>query len=428
MHQVNSPHTQASIPDDMDTEDQYMANQVSNSVRGRPRNKRKRSNDIGPSETGESECDSTTTEYNAGSYSSDGIDDSEPSSLPRAKRGKRSSAKDDDYYAQPKTTKAKQRTRKLSDSIPHLGGADFPNGEDQSGSSDEEKDTIKAQRRARNKKFAREREQRLLQIGKLTKNDDLSPDEQRTAHQLLTRGTMPTIYKHWQLDFPTVADAVFFSGEDRDPRLTETHFVLETDKGTEFDAIIAFRDLLEICGRVKDCCNILKISPYECIVRTIRRYLTWAMRDARIRAHPNTTPVHIIYCKKEYETPKAAIDHVAAALAKLAEKWRSQLGAFHDNKGFWPVLIGIVVYGPGLVIIGLDTNPQPHCKSPGVRFLGQVDFMSSDSDIWSTLGVAIVIKHIQRTMIKLAMAYNHPFVAPILDESTKAMDDHDPDL
>jgi hypothetical protein len=423
---VTSPHTQASQSDD--TENQHSAKRVKISEPECSGKNRKRSDDFDPSETGESEWyASDSTEYKA-SDGSDCIDDSEPSSLPRAKRGKMASAKDD-YCPQPKATKAKRKTKKVSDRILGPAESDLPSEEDQSVPTNEDNGTISEERAARNKKFARERAQRLLQIGELTQNEDLSPDEQRTTHQLLTRGCMPTIYKHWQLDFPTVPDAIFFSEKDKDPNLTDSNFVLEVDKGTEFDAISAFRDLLEICAKVKDFCMILKTSPHHYIRKTIRRYLSWAMRDARIRVHPNTTPVHILYCKKEYEKPKAAIDHVAAGLMKLADKWRSQLTASDDDKGVWPALIGIIVCGPALVLISLDTNPQSPSRSPGVKFLGQVDLTSPDSDIWSTLAVAIIIKHIQRTMIKLAMTYNHSFVAPILDESSfRAMDDHDPDL
>ncbi|KAJ5558522.1 hypothetical protein N7535_008737 [Penicillium sp. DV-2018c] len=424
--EVSSPHTQASMPDD--TKHQRLAKRVRNPVRRRPRINRKRSDNADSSETGESEY-ASTTEYRASdeSYSSHGGDDSESSSSPQAKRGKRSAAKFDDYGPQPKTTNTKRIMRKLSESNLGPVGSEIPNEEDQSNSTDEDGDTIRRKRQARNRKFARERAQRLLQIGKLTPNDDLCPDEQRTAQQLATRGIMPTIYKHWQLDFPTVADPVFFSDEDKDLKLTEQNFVLQAYKGTEFDAITAFRDLLELCSRVKDCCNVMKTSPYHCIMRTIRRYLDWAMRDALIKVDRKTIPAHIIYCKRKNENAKSAIDHAAAELSGLAGKWRRQLGAF--DKGVWPALIGIVVCGPVLYIVGLDANPRPHSKAPGVKFLGQIDLKSTDSDIWSTLGVAIVIKHIQMTMVKLATAYNHPSVAQILDESSfKALDDHDPDL
>lgn len=291
--------------------------------------------------------------------------------------------------------------------------------------SEEEYSIPKGERNELLNNLTRERAKRLLEAVELPQGHDLSPDEQRTAHQLLTRGCMPTIHRHWEKDFSTLPESLFFSGKDDDTKRTDSNFVLENDVGSEFYAIRAFQELLKICGNVRDYCNVLEACPSVYIKGSVQKYLRWALADAGIKAQPKTTPVHVIYCKRQDEASKAAFDKVNKRLLKLSKTWRSQLDTSQGGEGVWPALIGLVICGPVLSAITLDTNPQPQTSIPGIKFLGHFDLSDFDNDVWNTLAVAITVMHIKRTMKKLALAYNHPFVAPIFDEATMESPDLD---
>ncbi|CAG8057219.1 unnamed protein product [Penicillium nalgiovense] len=276
-----------------------------------------------------------------------------------------------------------------------------------------------------NNKLTRERAKRLLDAVELPQGHDLSPDVQQTAHQLLTRGCLPTIHRHWEKDFSTLPESLFFSGKYDETQRKESNFVLENDKGSEFYAIRAFQELLKICGNVRDYCNILDICPGIYIKKSIEKYLRWALTDAGVRVQRDTPPVHVIYCKSQDEEPKEAFNKVAKALESLLDTWQGQLAAPHDGEKAWPALIGFVLCGPVLSVICLDTNPHPQTLTQGIKFLGHFDLSDFDQDVWNTLAIAILVMHIKRAVAKLAKAYGHRFVASLIDNP--AMDSPDPD-
>ncbi|CAI7615547.1 hypothetical protein PCG10_000205 [Penicillium crustosum] len=367
----------------------------------------------------------TSPEYEITSASDgDDSDTSDSPSSPCAKRVKRAalhtSAKDG-RSLKPKAKKArkKKRTADSDWSMSQPSDLDYDS---------EEEYFIPARGRddeLLNNKLTRERAKRLLDAVELPQGHDLSPDEQRTAHQLLTRGCMPTIHRHWEKDFSTLPESLFFSGKDDEIERNESHFVLENDKCSEFYAIRAFQEILKICGNVRDYCNILDIGPGIYIKKSIEKYLRWALSDAGVRVQPDTPPVHIIYCQNQDEEPKEAFNKVAKAFEKLSNAWQSLLATPDDSEVAWPALIGLVLCGPVLSVISLDTNPHPQTLTQGIKFLGHFDLSDFDNDVWNTLAVAIIVMHIKRTVTKLAKAYNDKLVASIFDGP--AMGSPDPD-
>jgi hypothetical protein len=272
--------------------------------------------------------------------------------------------------------------------------------------------------------LTRERAKRLLEAIDLPQAHELSPDERRTAHQLLTRGCMPAITRYWEKDFSTLPESLFFSSKEEAPESKEGEFILEADKGSEFCAIRAFQELLKISGIVRDHCNILEASPELSIKRSIERYLRWALSDAHVRAQPTTTPVHLIYCKKKREGAKEAFDQAFKGLESLANTWRGQFPA-SPKPATWPSVMGFVICGPVLSVVTLDCDPDPKTETQGMRLLGQFDLSDLNNDVWNTLAVAISVMHVKRTMTKLAKAYKRPFIAPIVKDETKCTLDID---
>lgn len=366
----------------------------------------------------------TSPEYkDSASDNSNDSDEYETLHLPIPKRAKKASLnpsvkKARSPHPKNKNKRARRKKRRNSDR-----SMSVPSDLDQD--SEEEYSIPRGERNELLNNLTRERAKRLLEAVELPQGHDLSPDEQRTAHQLLTRGCMPTIHRHWEKDFSTLPESLFFSGKDDDTQHTDSNFVLENDIGSEFYAIRAFQELLKICGNVRDYCNVIETCPSVYIKRSVQKYLRWALADAGIKVQPNTTPVHVIYCKKQDQASKDAFEKVNQRLFKLADTWRSQLGTSQGGEGVWPALIGLVICGPVLSAITLDTNPQPQTTMPGIKFLGHFDLSDFDNDVWNTLAVAIIVMHIKRTVKKLALAYTHSFVAPIFDEATMESPDLD---
>jgi hypothetical protein len=383
---------------------------------------RKRSVDTNVSEDNKWDSDPPTSpEYKISD--GDDSDTSDSPSSPCAKRAKRAalhpSAKDDRSLNSKVRKKRKKKTADSDWSMSESSDLDYESEEEYVIRAGEQDDELL------NNKLTRERAKRLLDAVELPQGHDLSPDEQRTAHQLLTRGCMPTIHRHWEKDFSTLPESLFFSGKDDETQRNESHFVLENDKCSEFYAIRAFQEILKICGNVRDYCNILDIGPGIYIKRSIEKYLRWALSDAGVRVQPDTPPVHTIYCQNQDEEPKEAFSKVARALEKLSNTWQSLLATPDDNEAAWPALMGLVLCGPVLSVISLDTNPHPQTLTQGIKFLGHFDLSDFDNDVWNTLAVAIIVMHIKRTVTKLAKAYDHKFVASIFDGP--AMSSPDPD-
>jgi hypothetical protein len=353
--------------------------------------------------------------------SSDDSDISDSPTSPCAQRVKRASlplSAKKSRSVKPKSKKARKRRKSDSDrSMSEPSDLDNESDEEYFIPTGEREELL-------NNRLTRERAKRLFDAVELPQGHDLSPDEQRTAHQLLTRGCMPAIHRHWEKDFSTLPESLFFSGVDDEAKRNESNFVLGNDKCSEFYAIRAFQELLKICGNVRDYCNILDIDPGIYIKKSIEKYLRWALSDAGVRFKPDTTPVNVIYCKRENEMSKEAFDKVATTLKKLSDSWQSQLTA-PDGEEAWPALIGLVLCGPVLSVISLDTNPNPQTLTQGLKFLGHFDLADFDNDVWNTLAVAIIVMHIRRTVSKLAKAYGDKFVSSTSDDS--AMDSLDLD-
>ncbi|KGO69147.1 hypothetical protein PEX1_005900 [Penicillium expansum] len=419
-----SAQKRAFFPDD--TESHYLAKRVKLEPEGSA-TKRKRPEDTDVSDDKWDSDPPTSPEYKISSASDGGGSDTSGSaSLPSAKRVKRAAFHPSASNGRPLKPKAKKAKRKKNNmtwdsdrSMSEPSDLDYESEEEYFIPAGERDDELL------NNKLTRERAKRLLEAVELPQGHDLSPDEQRTAHQLLARGCMPTIHRHWEKDFSTLPESLFFSGKDDETQRNESHFVLENNKCSEFYAIRAFQELLKICGNVRDYCNILDIGPGIYIKKSIEKYLRWALSDAGVRVQPETPPVHIIYCQNQDEEPKEAFSKVAKTLEKLSNTWQSLLAAPHDGEAAWPALMGLVLCGPVLSVISLDTNPNPQTQTQGIKFLGHFDLSDFDNDVWNTLAVAIIVMHIKRTVTKLAKAYDHRFVASIVDDPAMGSPDLD---
>lgn len=420
---VTTAQKRAFFPDD--TEPEHLAKRVKLEPEGSA-TEHKRSVDTNISEDNKWDSDPPTSpEYKIIS-ASDG-DDSDTNDSPSslcAKRAKRAALHPSAKYSRSLKSKGKKarKKKKTADSdwsMSEPSDLDHETEEEYFIPAGERDDELL------NNKLTRERAKRLLDAVELPQGHDLSPDEQRTAHQLLTRGCIPTIHRHWEKDFSTLPESLFFSGKDDETQRNESHFVLENDRCSEFYAIRAFQEILKICGNVRDYCNILDIGPGIYIKKSIEKYLRWALSDAGVRVQPDTPPVHIIHCQNQDEEPKEAFNKVAKALAKLSNTWQSLLAIPNDNEAVWPALMGLVLCGPVLSVISLDTNPHPQTLTQGIKFLGHFDLSDFDNDVWNTLAVAIIVMHIKRTVTKLAKAYDHKFVASIFD--VPAIGSPDPD-
>ncbi|KAJ5492274.1 hypothetical protein N7453_010371 [Penicillium expansum] len=377
-----SAQKRAFFPDD--TEPHYLAKRVKLDPEGSA-TKRKRPEDTDVSEDDKWDSDPPTSpEYKISSASDGGgSDTSDSPSSPSAKRPKVKKAR---------RKKNKKETWDSDRSMSEPSDLDYESEEEYFIPAGERDDELL------NNKLTRERAKRLLEAVELPQGHDLSPDEQRTAHQLLAHD---------------------------ETQHNESHFVLENNKCSEFYAIRAFQELLKICGNVRDYCNILDIGPGIYIKKSIEKYLRWALSDAGVRVQPETPRVHVIYCQNQDEEPKEAFSKVAKTLEKLSNTWQSLLTAPHDGEAAWPALMGLVLCGPVLSVISLDTNPNPQTQTQGIKFLGHFDLSDFDNDVWNTLAVAIIVMHIKRTVTKLAKAYDHRFVASIVDNPAMGSPDLD---
>ncbi|KAJ5327294.1 hypothetical protein MYU51_017813 [Penicillium brevicompactum] len=369
--------------------------------------------------------DQSGSEYAASNSSSHSDDDAEITSLRRGSKGvkivtshSRSKKSTITKAAPTRRSKRSKRNDEVSDK-----SASFPD----SSSFDQSEGAYAiplGERNALINNLTRERAKRMLESIEVPDAKELSADEHRTAHQLLTRGCMPAIPMHWAKDFSTLPESLFFTVQDNVSIHQDGEFVLKADKGTEFHAICAFRELLKICGVVRDHCNILEDGPERSVQKAIERYIRWALDDGHIRVQPSTTPVYMIHCKKAHEGAKAAFSRAFNGLEELTNTWRNQIPN-PAKPAVWPSLMGYIICGPVLSVVTLDSNPNPQTETRGMRLLGQFDLSDVNNDVWNTLALAISVMHIKRTMTKLAKAFKRPFTASIVKDASKCITDID---
>jgi hypothetical protein len=315
-------------------------------------------------------------------------------------------------------------------------------------SSGEENETSNLDREDISNFLTREKGRRLATAVKVPENSIMSEEEKELYRNLALRGITPVMSFTWSLDFSTLPESLFAVPDSSDYQ--EDVLPFRTHRGTDFAAIRAFRELLEVGGFVRDC-RLLNLKPQVVIRRSIKKYICWAIRDACLRVTAKSLPVHVIYTQKQGQTALSAVHrlsdkmehlgkrhqrlHTGTHLAKvssdaqrLSRRSRSEEPEVDPVK-YWPTVVGFLICGPILTVVSLDTNPESIIwgnkdTETRVKYLGQFDMSEKDQDVWNSLAIAITVINMRRTMSRLADAYVGPFV-PHVRHDEDDTDDED---
>jgi hypothetical protein len=277
--------------------------------------------------------------------------------------------------------------------------------------------------------LTREKARRLATAVKVPVDSNMSEEEKSLYLGLALRGIKPVMSSTWLKDFGTLPESMFAVPDNSDYQ--EARLVFKTQKGTDFAAVKAFRELLEVGGYVRDC-RLLTLKPQITIQRSIKKYLRWAISDAGLRVIPQTHPVHIIYTQRSGQTALSAVTKLSNKMERLAKSHQRLHSDSYFNKlsktlrrlaqqptssdpiKYWPTLVGFLLCGPIMTIVSLDTDPNSSTWSEKaktrVKYLGQFDMSEVDQDVWNSLAIAITVINIRKSLERLASTYSGPLL------------------
>lgn len=271
--------------------------------------------------------------------------------------------------------------------------------------------------------LTQEKARRLAQAVRVPTNAKMGEGEKSLYLELALRGCKPVMFHHWKKDFSTLPESLFSSVDSSLTELEE--IIFKTKARSEFHAIKAMKDLLDLGGQVRDC-SLLSVYPPEVIRKAISKYIRWAISDSGLVTTPQTLPFHIIYAQKLSETTLDTVTKLVKKLTKLAIRHRVAYG--ETGNLYWPTLVGYVICGPIATILSLDSDPNsPAWSGPAdtrVKYMGQFDLTEPDQDVWNSLALAISVIHVRETMLKLASVYGGP-QAPIFRSTIGEFSDDD---
>ncbi|KAJ5690262.1 hypothetical protein N7462_004654 [Penicillium macrosclerotiorum] len=253
--------------------------------------------------------------------------------------------------------------------------------------------------------LTREKARRLATTEKVLEDSKMGEEEKNLYLDLALRGCKPVMARSWKKDFTTLPESLFPSDEAGSK---ECGFTFQVQKGSNFYAITALHDLLQVPGRVRDC-RYLTVRPQFLIKKAIRKYFRWAIYDAGLKVTRRTKPVYTIYAQKPGETTLTAVTIVTRKLEKLARIQQ----ALHDGPGqkYWPTLVGFCLCGSIVALITLDSNPntipwsEDKDYNTRTKYMGIFDMGEVNQDVWNSLAIAIAIIHVRQTMNCLATHY-----------------------
>ncbi|CAI7567726.1 unnamed protein product [Penicillium manginii] len=247
--------------------------------------------------------------------------------------------------------------------------------------------------------ITQEKARRMAKAVRVPANSKMGEGERNLYLELALRGCKPVMYHHWKTDFSTLPESLFSS--EKPPANELDEIIFKTKTRSEFHAIKAMKELLDLGGQVRDCGVIRK---------AIAKYIRWAIDDAGLKTNADTLPFHIIYAQQIGQPTLETVTKVVKKLTKLALQHR---GAYQGAENvYWPTLVGYVVCGPIATILSLDSNPlSPAWSGPvdkRVKYMGQFDLTEPDQDVWNSLAIAISVIHVRESMLKLAATYSGP--------------------
>lgn len=256
--------------------------------------------------------------------------------------------------------------------------------------------------------ITQEKARRMAKAVRVPTNAKMGEGERNLYLELALRGCKPVMYHHWKTDFSTLPESLFSSEE---PPATEVEeIIFKTKTRSEFHAIKAMKELLDLGGQVRDCGILRAVYPPELIRKAIAKYIRWAVDDAGLQVNSDTLPFHIIYTQQLGQPTLETVTKMVKKLTKLALQHRGAYEGATDV--YWPSLVGYVVCGPIATILSLDSNPSaPAWSGPvdkRVKYMGQFDLTEPDQDVWNSLALAISVIHVRETMLKLTETYSGP--------------------
>ncbi|KAJ5408903.1 hypothetical protein N7509_002786 [Penicillium cosmopolitanum] len=256
--------------------------------------------------------------------------------------------------------------------------------------------------------ITQEKARRMAKAVRVPTNSKMGDGERNLYLELALRGCKPVMYHHWKTDFSTLPESLFSSEEPRANELEE--IIFKTKTRSEFHAIKAMKELLDLGGQVRDCGILTAVYPPEVIRKVIAKYIRWAIDDAGLQTNSDTLPFHIIYAQQLGQPTVETVTKVVKKLTKLALQHRSAYEGIKDV--YWPTLVGYVICGPIATILSLDSNPSSPAWGGAVdkrvKYMGQFDLTEPDQDVWNSLALAISVIHVRETMLKLAATYSGP--------------------
>ncbi|KAI5795547.1 hypothetical protein EDC01DRAFT_614694 [Geopyxis carbonaria] len=220
----------------------------------------------------------------------------------------------------------------------------------------------------------------------LTEEHGFTNQEAQLFLRIKNRGFEPLMPAHWQVDFGTMPDNLFFAAHE------VGHIDSITLHGT-FKATSAFQALVNLGGLVRTKQEVRK-DPEEMILGVLRKYIVWSVEDVRagLKGHPDIHP-RIVLAGSYGKGPKHCEAKMQRRLVELATELRNEeatlasLGTPREPSAS-ATLYGLAVSGCVVALVSLDAR---NTAAPMPKTLALLDFSDTTLDFWNAVAIALLV-------------------------------------
>ncbi|TGZ83369.1 hypothetical protein EX30DRAFT_329539 [Ascodesmis nigricans] len=216
--------------------------------------------------------------------------------------------------------------------------------------------------------------------------------------RIRNRGHEPLMPAHWQVDFGTMPDSLFFDAEVANE---VGHIDSITLDGT-FSATNAFRGLVGLGCIVRGKMEAKK-DPEDRILAEIRKYVRWSVED--VKKHlPGNNDIYprvvlvgsygkgSVHCENKMHRKLSDLRRIVLReSAHLRDAPLSPNAPASTPLTTSSTIYGIAVAGPVVALVTMHCTPEADPQGTKIKTMVTLDFSDTMMDFWNAVAVALLV-------------------------------------
>lgn len=219
--------------------------------------------------------------------------------------------------------------------------------------------------------------------------EGFTPQEAALFLRIRNRSLEPLMPAHWQVDFSTMPDNLFFPADEN----VVGHIDSITLEGT-FVATSAFQALVGlgtvVRGKIES-----KRDPEERVCASLKKYIQWSVEDVRtnLKDRPEINP-RVVVVGSNGKGPVHCETRMQKKLGSLAKEVHQEFDHLSSLSISPPpnastTVYGLAVSGCVVALVTLDTNLKGEDATPRTMII--LDFSDITLDFWNAVAVALLV-------------------------------------